>query len=64
MPDFLITVHTDPPRSYVVEGVPSAETACAKLLALLGSDPGVEVDVIRTPLNVNPMEKFPCLSSS
>jgi len=61
MSDFLVTVKLEPSRSFIVENAGSHQAARQRVLQILVTDPGVEVEVIQTPIAANEKVLFPNL---
>ena len=59
-----VTYNPGPSKSYIVENVATHEAARAKVLALIGYDPGVPVAVTECPLNKNVPRNYSNLGGS
>lgn len=60
---FLVTINVEPtPRTFLVENVADPLAALARVRGILGSDPGVAVEVVATPITKNVVQHFPNLS--
>jgi hypothetical protein len=60
MPSFLVEVQYNPgtPRSFAVENVADARVARARVLEIIGYDPGVPVEITQLPINSGTVTRF------
>jgi len=60
MPSFFVEIKYDPgtPRAYAVENVADVQAARARVLEIIGYDPGVPVEITELPINSGKVTRF------